>query len=132
MLTIFSILTLNVHRRNFEDPNIENETALDLITWKQWISNALRKSHGIFGEGIEYTFLNQDSNLAYVKVGLNDKDIFSSAVSTYISNEDLVGCPLFATVLQETPDLGSLEAQEEDEIWLKKAIESDDEDKLCG
>lgn len=119
-----------LNHRNFEDPDLEQEIKLDTMTWKQWINNSLKRTHGLFGEGIEYSFLNHDSDLAYLKVGYHDKDTFSSAVSTYISSDELVGCPLFATILQETSNLKSLEVGQDDEIWLKRAIESEDEDHL--
>lgn len=114
--------------RNFEDVTLEKETILDLMTWKRWTSNALRRSHGVFGEGIEYFFLKQEGNLAFLKVNYRDKDTFSSAVSSYISSDELVGCPLFVTILQETSNLQSLEVTQDDEIWLRRAIESDDEE----
>ncbi|CUS21195.1 LAQU0S02e08218g1_1 [Lachancea quebecensis] len=98
------------------------------MTWRQFINNALRKSHGIFGEGCEFYFINQQNATAYIKVFFKDADKFSSAVSTFISDEELVGLPLVAHIIQTTKVLGCLQVENSDLIWLKKAIREELED----
>ncbi|CAR27281.1 ZYRO0C13200p [Zygosaccharomyces rouxii] len=102
------------------------------MTWKQLINNALKRTHGIFGEGIEYFFLNQDDKIAYLKVSHLDKDTFSSAVSTYISSDSLVGVPMTVTILQEVSSLTELQINDDDKLWLNKAIEEVKEDSECS
>lgn len=101
------------------------------MTWKQWLNNALNRSHGVFGEAMEYLFINQDDKIAYCKVNHNDKELFTSAVTTYISNDELLGLPLVVTILQETPDLKLLQVTEDDKLWHKKVIEEEKEERTC-
>ena len=101
------------------------------MTWKQWLNNALNRSHGVFGEAMEYSFINQDDKIAYCKVNHNDKELFTSAVTTYISNDELLGLPLVVTILQETPDLKLLQVTEDDKLWHKKVIEEEEEERTC-
>ncbi|GAV48258.1 hypothetical protein ZYGR_0I05550 [Zygosaccharomyces rouxii] len=117
---------------SFENEDIAKDHRIDLMTWKQLINNALKRTHGIFGEGIEYFFLNQDDKIAYLKVSHLDKDTFSSAVSTYISSDSLVGVPMTVTILQEVSSLTELQINDDDKLWLNKAIEEVKEDSECS
>lgn len=98
-----------------------------MMTWKQWINNALRRTHGIFGEGIEYKFLDQESIRAYLQVASNDRDTFSSAVSTYTSDSELVGSPVYVLIEKESPDLMALDISIDDQVWAKNALERNSE-----
>ncbi|AET40577.1 ribonuclease P Ecym_6194 [Eremothecium cymbalariae DBVPG len=114
-------------------PNVEQDsnTHLDEMTWRQFIRHALKHSHGVFGEAIEFDFLNQDNGTAYVKVGYDDRDNFSSALSSYISSDELVGFPLVIHILQSTPNAASLHVEESDFIWLNNYIEIEKSDLEC-
>ncbi|CAI4056223.1 hypothetical protein SUVZ_02G0990 [Saccharomyces uvarum] len=101
------------------------------MTWRQWLNSALKRSYGIFGEGVEYSFLHVDNKVAYIRVNYADKDTLASSISTYISTEDLIGAPLAVTILQESPNLERLEITDDDRIWLKRAVEDDKEDGAC-
>ncbi|SSD59029.1 related to Ribonucleases P/MRP protein subunit POP8 [Saccharomycodes ludwigii] len=88
-----------------------------------FIKAALKKYHGLFGEGIEYYFLNQQNDIAYLKVDFVDKEVLQTSVSSYISGEDLVGVPLTMEILQVTNSVTSLETNEDDKLWINKEIE---------
>lgn len=118
--------------RSFENEEIAKDHPLDLMTWKQLINNALKRTHGIFGEGIEYFFLNQEDKIAYLKVSHLDKDMFSSAISTYISSDSLVGFPMTITILQEESILTKLQITDDDKLWFNKAVEEVKEDSECS
>lgn len=102
------------------------------MTWKQLINNALKRTHGIFGEGIEYSFLNQDDKIAYLQVSHLNKDDFSSAISTYISSGSLIGVPITVTILQEESNLTKIQINDDDRLWMNKVIEEIKEDSECG
>lgn len=87
----------------------------------------MKRTHGLFGEAIEYTILNQEDKIAYIQVGFQDKDVFSTATSTYISNSELLGAPAVVRIEQETPDLKKLEVTEDDLIWYKRVTEEEGE-----
>ncbi|CCD23327.1 ribonuclease P NDAI_0B02920 [Naumovozyma dairenensis CBS 421] len=94
--------------------------------------NALKRSYGIFGEGLEYSLIHQDDKIAYVRVSHHDKDVFSSSIATYISTDELIGSPLIVQILQETSNLESLDISSDDQLWLKKVIEENEEDTACN
>lgn len=100
------------------------------MTWNQWLYNALKRTHGLFGEAIEFHFMNQSDKLAYLKVSYQDKDTFSSAISSYISTEELLGKPLVVTILQETPYLKQLVITDDDKLWYEKQLTEDSE--MCN
>lgn len=108
--------------RTSQNKEADEEFRVDEMTWRQWFNNALKRSHGLFGAGLEYYFIHQDDKIAYIKVNYHDRDLLASAVSTYISNEELVGHPLVVTILQETCDLKALEVSDDDRLWLNKEI----------
>ncbi|WBF10959.1 hypothetical protein N7582_000180 [Saccharomyces uvarum] len=113
------------------DQDIDNDNNIDQMTWRQWLNSALKRSYGIFGEGVEYSFLHVDNKVAYIRVNYADKDTLASSISTYISTEDLIGAPLAVTILQESSNLERLEITDDDRIWLKRAVEEDKEDGAC-
>ncbi|CCH58668.1 hypothetical protein TBLA_0A08790 [Henningerozyma blattae CBS 6284] len=115
--TYFKLL-ITSHDKIFDD-----EVRIDTLTWKQWITNALRRTHGLFGESIEYFFLNLDDKIAYIKLNYNDKEVFSSAITSYISNDDLAGKPLAVCVLQITDFLKDLNISKDDKLWHQKEME---------
>lgn len=98
---------------------------IDAITWKQCVSNALRRAHGLFGEQIELYWLRIDDRFALVKVSYTDKDTFKTALATYISSSDLVGTPLAISIAQETWDIKAIKISSEDELWFNKVIEEE-------
>lgn len=102
------------------------------MTWRQVIINALKRSHGIFGEGIEFDFLSVQGNRAFVKVGYEDRAQFSSALSTYISSEELIGVPLVVHILQECTKLERMKVGEDDELWFKRSLEEEVADSSCN
>lgn len=104
---------------------------IDQMTWRQWLNNALKRSYGIFGEGVEYSFLHVDDKVAYIRVNHVDKDTFSSSISTYISTDELVGSPLTVSILQESSSLRLLEVTDDDRLWLKKVMEEEEQDCTC-
>lgn len=104
---------------------------IDNMTWRQLINNALRRSHGLFGEATDYHIINQEDKVAYVRIRYTDKDMFSSGISTYISSDELVGVPLVVNILQETPNLEQLDVHEDDTLWLRRSIDEDIEDSQC-
>ncbi|CAI4037227.1 hypothetical protein SMKI_02G0950 [Saccharomyces mikatae IFO 1815] len=112
------------------DEDIDNVHVIDQMTWRQWLNNALKRSYGIFGEGVEYSFLHVEDKLAYIRVNHADKDTFSSSISTYISTDELVGSPLTVTILQECSSLNLLDITDHDRIWLKRAV-SEEEEEYC-
>lgn len=105
---------------------------IDLMTWRQIINNALKRSHGIFGEGIEYFFLNQDDKIAYLKVRRTDKEIFSSGISSYISGESLIGVSLVVTILQEESNLEKIQISDDDKLWFHRVLENEFEEAQCS
>ncbi|CCF57275.1 hypothetical protein KAFR_0C02820 [Kazachstania africana CBS 2517] len=105
------------------DENFDSEVQLDLLTWKQWVNNALRRSYGIFGEGLEYYFMNQEQKIAFFKVNSKDEEQFSSAIATYTSTDELVGSPLVASIIQKTSRLSDLECNKDDELWMRREEE---------
>lgn len=101
------------------------------MTWRQLINNALKRAHGVFGEGIEYFFINQDDKITYIKVSYLDRDIFSSAISTYISSESLVGVPLAIIILQNEFALEKIQVSDDDQLWFNRALENESEEAQC-
>ncbi|KAL3231479.1 Ribonucleases P/MRP protein subunit POP8 [Nakaseomyces bracarensis] len=101
---------------------------IDEITWKQCISNALKRAHGIFGEQIELYWLRIDDKMAFVKVGYTDKETFKTAIATYVSSSDYVGTPLVISIEQESWNIRTIKVSEEDQLWLNKLIEEEIED----
>ena len=120
----------NIYSTSF-DQDVDDAHALDQMTWRQWLNNALKRSYGIFGEGVEYSFLHVDDKLAYIRVNHADKDTFSSSISTYISTDELVGSPLPLSILQESYSLWLLEVTDDDRLWLKKVMEEEEQDCKC-
>lgn len=102
-----------------------------MITWKQWINNALKRAHGIFGQGVEYSFIKQIDKTAFVRVSYSDRETFSSAVTTYISSDELVGAPMIVTIEQESSQLEHIEVKEDDKLWFTRAIENEKDDAKC-
>ncbi|CCK71203.1 ribonuclease P KNAG_0G01450 [Huiozyma naganishii CBS 8797] len=101
---------------------------MDEMTWRQWINNALKRSHGIYGEGIEYYILNRDEKIIYLKVNYTDATLFSSALATYTSSDELLGFPLVVNIIQETPYLKELKTNDDDKLWFNNELnEIDDE-----
>lgn len=98
------------------------------MTWRQWLNHALKRSHGLFGESIEYHLLNEDDNIAYFKVRKVDSETFATAIATYTSSDELVGVPLVVCIVQQVKKLEDLHITEDDKIWLKRCIEEDRED----
>lgn len=127
--TIFHSLTTD---RKFEDLEFEEKNIIDMMTWRQWIKNALRRTHGIFGEGIEYEILSQESTRAYVQVSSHDKDTFSSALSTYISDNELVGSPVFVLIEKESSDPMAMSIDDDDQVWLKRTLDRNSEESQCA
>ncbi|SCU83508.1 LAME_0C05424g1_1 [Lachancea meyersii CBS 8951] len=98
------------------------------MTWRRFINSSLKKSHGVFGEASEYHFLNRDQNIAYLKVFVKDADTFESAISTFISSEELTEVPVLALILQKTNDISKLEVTDDDVLWHKIAISEEMEE----
>ncbi|AMD21870.1 HFR015Cp [Eremothecium sinecaudum] len=107
------------------------EQTIDEMTWRQFINNALSKGHGIFGESIDYEFLNISDRIAFVRVGSHDHHTFTSALTTYVSGDELLGFPLVVEIIQETVNPTKLSITDDDKIWLKSYIESAQEDLKC-
>lgn len=101
---------------------------IDEVTWKQAVSNALRKSHGLFGEQIELYWLKIDNKRAIIKCGFADKDILKTALATYISSTELIGSPLVITMEQEASQLNNLFLPEDDKLWFNKIVEIENGD----
>lgn len=114
-----------------QDHDTDEETVFDEMTWKQWINNALKRSHGLFGEGIEYYIINQDNRILYLRVSYKDRDLFSQAISTYISTDELVGKPLIVSIVQETDNLDKLSITDDDKLWWNKLKDDINEDEEC-
>lgn len=91
----------------------------------------MKRAHGIFGEGIEYSFLKQIDKTAFVRVSYCDRGTFSSAITTYISTDELVGAPLIVTIEQEASQLELIKIKEDDKVWFTRAIENEKEDAKC-
>lgn len=122
------LLTLII--RTSQDKEIDNDIRMDQMTWRQWLNNALKRNHGLFGEALEYYFIHQDDKIAYIKVGYRDRNYLSSAIATYISSDELVGHPLVVMILQETSKLIDLDVTADDKLWLQREIEQEEEDNL--
>ncbi|SCV04047.1 LAMI_0H13014g1_1 [Lachancea mirantina] len=101
------------------------------MTWRQFVMNALRKAHGLFGESCLFEFLCINDKFAYLKVNDAESELFSVAMTTYISTDELVGFPLVANIMQRTSDLKSLIVGEDDVLWRKKAIAQQEEENEC-
>lgn len=114
--------------RTSQSKEVDEEFRADEMTWRQWLNNALKRNHGLFGEGLEYYFIHQDDKIAYIKVNYHDRDILASAISTYTSTDELVGHPLVVIILQETPNLKLFEVSTDDKLWLNKEIEEQEDD----
>lgn len=114
-----------------QDPDLDQETVFDEMTWRQWINSALKRSYGIFGEGIEFYIVKHDNSTLYVKVAKTDKDIFAQSVATYVSSDELVGKPLVVSILIETTNVYKLSQDNDDKLWLKKLKEDIDMDQQC-
>lgn len=95
---------------------------IDEVTWKQCVSNALRRAHGLFGGQIELYWLRIDNKFALIKVSCLDKEILETALATYISSSDLVGTPLAILIDQISYDIRSIRVSTEDQLWLNKVI----------
>lgn len=108
------------------DQAIDDEIKIDRVTWIQWINSALRRSHGLFGEGCEYVIMNEDDKIAYVRVNHRDSDMFASAISVFTSSEELVGHQLTCSIIQQTPLVQDLKISDDDELWLKKELEENE------
>ncbi|KAG0660911.1 hypothetical protein C6P45_001459 [Maudiozyma exigua] len=115
-----------------QDKDIDQENVFDEMTWRQWISNALKRSHGIFGEGIEYYIIKHDDKTLYVKVFYKDSTIFSQAISTYISSDELVGRPLIVSIVLETSNTNELSNDPNDKLWVKRLKEEIRIDAECA
>ena len=104
---------------------------IDELTWKQYLLHALGKTHGLFGQGLEYTILNTKKilidekfvNIAYVKVSKLDDNTFANAVNTYINYKLIDDKILTCNVLQRTDVFDKLEVNKEESLWKKKLIE---------
>ena len=114
-----------------QDPDLDQETVFDEMTWRQWINSALKRSYGIFGEGIEFYIVKHDNSILYVKVVKTDKDIFAQSIATYVSSDELVGKPLVVSILIETTNVYKLSQDNDDKLWLKKLKEDIDMDQQC-
>ncbi|CCE64233.1 hypothetical protein TPHA_0H00220 [Tetrapisispora phaffii CBS 4417] len=114
-----------------QDPKFDVDVRFDELTWRRWLNAALVKSYGIFGESIEYTFLNRENQVGYVRVGKKEKDMFITALFTYISTDELFEVPLVMNILQETDSIRSLDIQEDDKLWLRRCIEEEENDQEC-
>lgn len=117
--------------RTSQNEEKDNELIIDTITWRQLINNALRRSHGVFGEGIEYSILNTDDKIAFFKVGYNEREMFTIALTTYISSDDLVSTPLVVSIMQQTPNLKELDVSDDDRLWLNRELERDMDNNKC-
>ncbi|CDO94659.1 unnamed protein product [Kluyveromyces dobzhanskii CBS 2104] len=105
----------------------DSEIKVDKVTWLQMISTALKKSHGVFGEAIEYKVLYIDNLDAITKVSKNDADIFSTAITSFISGDELVGTPLVINIIQICTKLSGLTVHHDDMLWFKKLVETEQE-----
>lgn len=109
------------------DSEKDNEIQVDKVTWLQMLNTALKRSHGVFGEAIEYELLYVDNLDTIAKVSVNDTDILTTAISTYIASDELVGTSLIINVLEQSNNLSGLTVHEDDRIWFKKLVESEAE-----
>ncbi|CAB4252408.1 similar to Saccharomyces cerevisiae YBL018C POP8 Subunit of both RNase MRP and nuclear RNase P [Maudiozyma barnettii] len=114
------------------DKETDDENVFDEMTWRQWLKNALKRSHGIFGEGIEYYIVRHDGNILYIKVFFKDKDILSQAIATYISSEELVGRPLIVSIVLEANNIDDLSNNADDILWLTRLKEDTQNDSECA
>ena len=114
------------------DKETDDENVFDEMTWRQWLKNALKRSHGIFGEGIEYYIVSHDGNILYIKVFFKDKDILSQAIATYISSEELVGRPLIVSIVLEANNIDDLSNNADDILWLTRLKEDTQNDSECA
>lgn len=112
-----------------QSPSLDKETLIDTITLKRFISMALQKYHGLFGQGIEYSIMNHHNQTAFIKVSQIDKSCFASAVTLYVSTEDLYDHPLVALLEQETSDIKTLSVREDDQLWWKRECEEEEEEE---
>lgn len=119
-----------VSNRSSGTDDTDEEYRIDIMTWKQWLNNALKRTHGLFGEALEYSFLNQDHRRAFLRVSFMDRDMFSTAINTYISSEELTGVPTVVKVEQETSNLKLLKVTDGDMIWYRRALEDEREDAI--
>lgn len=121
------IYKLKLSTMTMEDSDI----VIDDITWKQFIIQALGKTHGLFGQGVEQHILDTKKiliaeeymNIAYVQVSKIDDKVFGNAINTYINYSLIDNKPLVCTVLQKTDDFEKLEVNEEEKLWKKKLLE---------
>lgn len=114
-----------------QDVEFDQETVFDEMTWRQWINNALKRSYGIFGEGIEYYIVKHDNSQLFVKVSKSDKDTFSQSIATYVSSDELVGKSLIVSILVETTNPYKLSEDNDDKLWLGKLKDETDQDQEC-
>ena len=114
-----------------QDVEFDQETVFDEMTWRQWINNALKRSYGIFGEGIEYYIVKHDNSQLFVKVSKSDKDTFSQSIATYVSSDELVGKSLIVSILVETTNPHKLSEDNDDKLWLGKLKDETDQDQEC-
>lgn len=91
------------------------------------VNSALKRSHGVFGEATEYEILHLDNRNVVLKVNYHDREILSTALTTYISNEELIGIPLVINLLQETVSLTKLDIDKDDRLWFKNLIAEEQE-----
>lgn len=109
----------------------DQDLVIDEITWKQFIIQALGKTHGLFGQGVEQKILNTKKilisddyiNIAYVLVSKIDDKVFGNAVNSYINYTLIEDKPLMCSVLQKTDEFEKLEVNEEETLWKKKLLE---------
>ena len=109
----------------------DQDLVIDEITWKQFIIQALGKTHGLFGQGVEQKILNTKKilisddymNIAYVLVSKIDDKVFGNAVNSYINYTLIEDKPLMCSVLQKTDEFEELEVNKEETLWKKKLLE---------
>ncbi|KAL6945432.1 hypothetical protein ACO0QE_002884 [Hanseniaspora vineae] len=109
-----------------QNPSVDKETSIDTNTLKRFISMALQKYHGLFGQGIEYSIMNHHNQTAFIKVSQTDKSSFASAVTLYVSTEDLYDHPLVALLEQETSNIKNLLVGEDDQLWWRRECEEEE------
>lgn len=111
-----------------QDFEKDEETKLDKITWLQIINSALKRSHGVFGEAIEYDVLHNDGLDSIIKVNYIDRQVFSTAMTSYISSDELVGVPLVFMIEQQQGKLSDITVPDEDLLWFKKLVEFEEKE----
>lgn len=70
---------------------VPKDLKVDEVTWQTYIRSALQKYHGLFGLAITVEVVKTMDNRAMVRLQNEDIQVFSTSITTYVANLDILG-----------------------------------------